>query len=103
MESYQPKTSLSERAGAMVPRLQGTDDRRSASALRKASYAARDRDRSMDPGTLDFVSQEDQDGDSDDEPLQADRLDEARGRRRALKILEARSRLPAAGMWRSLA
>jgi hypothetical protein len=84
----------------MVPRLPRTDDRRSASALRKASYAARDRDRSMDPGTLDFVSQEDQDGDSDDEPSQAD---EARGRRRALQILEARSKLPAAGMWRSLA
>jgi len=59
----------------------------------------------MDPGTLDFVSQVDegQDEESDEEPSQADPLDEARGRRRALKILEARNKLPAAGMWRSLA
>lgn len=89
----------------MAPRLSRTGDRRSASALRKASYAARDRDRSMDPGTLDFASQdeENRDDESDDELFQADPLDEARGRRRALKILEARNKLPAAGMWRSLA
>jgi hypothetical protein len=60
----------------------------------------------MDPGTLDFVSQDDggdEDDESDDEPSQMDLPDEARGRQRAFKILEARSKLPAAGMWRSLA
>jgi len=90
----------------MVPRLPIADDKRSTSALRKASYAARDRDRSMDPGTLDFISQDDEadeDDESDDELFQTDPLDEARGRRQAFKILEARNKLPAAGMWRSLA
>lgn len=106
LASYQPKTSLSDRAGAMVPPLPNMLGRHSASALRKASYAARDRGRSMDPGTLDFVSQDDEgdeDDESDDEPSQMDTPDEARGRQRAFKILEARSKLPAAGMWRSLA
>lgn len=103
LASYQPKTSLSDRAGAMVPPL--PNGRHSTSALRKASYAARDRDRSMDPGTLDFVSQDegDEDDESDDEPSQMGPHNEARGRQRAFKILEARSKLPAAGMWRSLA
>ncbi|KAG2156435.1 hypothetical protein DEU56DRAFT_767046 [Suillus clintonianus] len=106
LASYQPKTSLSDRASAMVPPLPNMVNRHSASALRKASYAARDRDRSMDPGTLDFVSQDDEgdeDDESDDELSQMDPPDEARGRQRALKILEARSKVPAAGMWRSLA
>ncbi|KAG1782864.1 hypothetical protein EV702DRAFT_959144 [Suillus placidus] len=106
LASYQPKTSLSDRAGAMVPPLPNIVGRYSTSALRKASYAARDRDRSMDPGTLDFVSQDDEgdeDDESDDEPSQTDPPNEARGRQRAFKILEARSKLPAAGMWRSLA
>jgi len=60
----------------------------------------------MDPGTLDFASQDgegDGEDESDDEPSRMDPPDEARGRQRALKILEARSKLPAAGMWRSLA
>lgn len=106
LASYQPKTSLSDRANAMVPPLPNMIGRHSTSALRKASYAARDRDRSMDPGTLDFVSQDDdghEDDESDDEPFPVDPPDEARGRQRAFKILEARSKLPAAGMWRSLA
>lgn len=106
LASYQPKTSLPDRASAMVPPLPNMVGRHSTSALRKASYAARDRNRSMDPGTLDFVSQDDEgdeDDESDDEPSQMDPLDEARGRQRAFKILEARSKLPAAGMWRSLA
>ncbi|KAG1805181.1 uncharacterized protein BJ212DRAFT_1392577 [Suillus subaureus] len=105
LASYQPKTSLPDRASAMVPPFPNMVGRHSTSALRKASYAARDRDRSMDPGTLDFVSHDegDEDDESDDEPSQMDPLDEARGRQRAFKILEARSKLPAAGMWRSLA
>ncbi|KAG1892012.1 hypothetical protein F4604DRAFT_1696881 [Suillus subluteus] len=106
LASYQPKTSLPDRASAMVPPLPNMVGKHSTSSLRKASYAARDRDRSMDPGTLDFVSPDDEgdeDDESDDEPSQMDPPDEARGRQRAFKILEARSKLPAAGMWRSLA
>lgn len=106
LASYQPKTSLPDRASAMVPPLPNMVCRHSTSALRKASYAARDRDRCMDPGTLDFISQDDEgdeDNESDDEPSQMDLPDESRGRQRALKILEARSKVPAAGMWRSLA
>jgi len=67
---------------------------------RKASYAARDRSRSLDPGALDFETigeEESIDGDDGDPGSLS------RGRRRALKILQARSTLPAEGMWRSLA
>jgi hypothetical protein len=71
-----------------------------SASYRKASYAARDRSRSLDPGTLDFESG------GDDESIDADDSESgslSRGRRRALKILQARSELPAEGMWRSLA
>lgn len=71
-----------------------------SASYRKASYAARDRSRSLDPGTLDFeAADDDENFDSDD----ADTGSLSRGRRRALKILQARSELPAEGMWRSLA
>ena len=71
-----------------------------SASYRKASYAARDRSRSFDPGALDFEAVD------DDENLDGDDGDTgslSRGRRRALKILQARSELPAEGMWRSLA
>lgn len=71
-----------------------------SASYRKASYAARDRSRSEDPGALDFEAVD------DDENLDGDDGDTgslSRGRRRALKILQARSELPAEGMWRSLA
>jgi hypothetical protein len=54
----------------------------------------------MDPGALDFEAVD------DDENLDGDDGDTgslSRGRRRALKILQVRSELPAEGMWRSLA
>lgn len=71
-----------------------------SASYRRASYAARDRSRSLDPGALDFESGGDDDGiDADD----GDAGSLSRGRRRALKILQARSELPAEGMWRSLA
>ncbi|KAI9448005.1 hypothetical protein H4582DRAFT_1897722, partial [Lactarius indigo] len=72
-----------------------------SASYRKASYAARDRSRSLDPGALDFETigdDESVDGDEGDHPGSL-----SRGRRRALKILQARSTLPAEGMWRSLA
>jgi hypothetical protein len=67
---------------------------------RKASYAAHDRIHSLDPGVNYFEADGDNesgdDGDNDGGTL-------SRGRRRALKILQARSELPDEGMWRSLA
>jgi hypothetical protein len=71
-----------------------------SASYRKASYAARDRSRSLDPGALDFEAVD------DSENLDGDDVDTgslSRGQRRALKILQARSELPAEGMWRSLA
>ncbi|KAI0304058.1 hypothetical protein BC826DRAFT_981235, partial [Russula brevipes] len=71
-----------------------------SASYRKASYAARDRSRSLDPGALDF------EGGGDDDSIDGDDGDAgslSRGRRRALKILQARSELPDEGMWRSLA
>ncbi|EPQ59003.1 hypothetical protein GLOTRDRAFT_135997 [Gloeophyllum trabeum ATCC 11539] len=104
--SYQPKTSLSDRPGVLVPPLPPNQRRRSSgefssSTLRKASYAERDRMRNMDPGALDFAAEdvdEDEDTDNDNIPQVG-----SVGRQRALKILEARSKVPSASMWRSLA
>jgi hypothetical protein len=71
-----------------------------SASYRKASYAARDRSRSLDPGTLDFEAGGDEESiDGDD----GDAGSLSRGRRRALEILQARSELPDEGMWRSLA
>jgi hypothetical protein len=97
--TYQPKTSLSDYQGQMVPALRAADDERlSSAALRKASYAERDLARSMDPGALDFLTHDDEDyGDEDGAGTGS------RGRQNALKILQARSKLPSDGMWRSLA
>ncbi|KAK7696035.1 hypothetical protein QCA50_000676 [Cerrena zonata] len=102
--SYQPKTSLSDRPGVLVPTF-----RKSSAALRKASYAERDRMRSIDPGIVDFVDEDDgeDEDDEDDDAVLGDDVNVqqvgGRARRRALKILQARDSVPAAGMWRSLA
>ncbi|KAI0307139.1 hypothetical protein B0F90DRAFT_1813941 [Multifurca ochricompacta] len=78
-----------------------------SASYRRASYAARDRSRSLDPGALDFETGAlDFEIDGDDESMDGDDGDVSslsRGRRRALRILQARSELPAEGMWRSLA
>lgn len=71
-----------------------------SASYRKASYAARDRSRSLDPGPLDFEAVDDDESPDGDD---GDTGSLSRGRRRALKILQARSELPAEGMWRSLA
>ncbi|EGO02123.1 hypothetical protein SERLA73DRAFT_86323 [Serpula lacrymans var. lacrymans S7.3] len=105
LASYQPKATLSD-PSTLVPPLPGAGRSLSSSAFRKASYAERDRSRLMDPGALDFVAQGDEDedeSDSEDEPSKADAFEGGRGRQRAFKILQARSKIPAAGMWRSLA
>ena len=106
LASYQPKTSLSDRAGMVVPAFPDGRRRTSSATLRRASYAERDRSRSIDPGALDFIigdGEEAEDDQSDEEPTKANVADEGRGRQRAFKILQARSKVPEAGMWMSLA
>lgn len=96
LTSYQPKTSLSDRPGILVPPLRATS-KVSSEALKRASYAERDRMRSIDPGALDFTADDD---DEEDDELEDEAEREAvggKGRQRALKILEARSELPAEG------
>ncbi|CAL1701067.1 unnamed protein product [Somion occarium] len=97
MQSYQPKTSLSDRPGVLVPAL-----RKNSSAALKASYAERDRFRSIDPGIVDFAD-EDEDDEEDEDDVRNGEDVGGRARQRALKILQARDSVPAAGMWRSLA
>lgn len=78
----------------------------SSAMLRRASYAERDRSRAIDPGALDFIAGDGEDAeedDSDEEPSRANVVEEGRGRQRAFKILQARSKIPEAGMWMSLA
>ncbi|THH31306.1 hypothetical protein EUX98_g2884 [Antrodiella citrinella] len=102
--SYQPKTSLSDRPGVLVPPLRKTQ----SEALKRASYAERDRARSIDPGTLDFTAEEEEKDDPEEEDVVENVEVGGRGRQHALKILEARSEfadilMVASGMWRSLA
>lgn len=79
----------------------------SSATIRKAKYAERDRSRSMDPGALDFATEEDEEDTGDqmegDQIAIETQVSGERGRKQALKILKARSELPEAGMWRSLA
>jgi hypothetical protein len=100
LASYKPQTSIPER-----PVVDATSNT-STTALRKAVYAERDRSRSIDPGALDFEEEEEQDHliANEDDVKQNDTADAGdRGRNQALKILQAGSEVPEAGMWRSLA
>ncbi|GJJ07407.1 hypothetical protein Clacol_001609 [Clathrus columnatus] len=91
------KTSLTDKQGILVPPLK-FDKPKSSTAMRKAVYADRDLSRSVDPGpTLNM--DEEIDEESPENPID----DQDRGRRHALSILQARSTVPEAGMWRSLA
>ncbi|KAH7887398.1 hypothetical protein F5I97DRAFT_1941864 [Phlebopus sp. FC_14] len=102
LASYQPKSSLQERAGSTTRSQQAAGRHASSASLRRASYAERDRSRLMDPGALDFATEDDENGDeseNEEEPGKADLLDEGRGRQRALKILEAQRKVPAAGIY----
>ena len=105
LASYKPATVFEEPSSPTpVP----SNKPLSSAAIRKAAYLARDRNRSMDPGTLDFaVEEEDEDeesGESEPEQGKAEASDAGgKGRKHALRILQARSELPADGMWRSLA
>ena len=77
----------------------------SSATIRKALYTARDRNRAIDPGALDFPVDEDDEDESEESDDEQDRIREVgeQGRRNALKIIQARDELPAEGMWRSLA
>ncbi|PFH49246.1 hypothetical protein AMATHDRAFT_5063 [Amanita thiersii Skay4041] len=105
LASYQPKTSLTDRPGTIVPALISRYP--SAAALRRAAYAERDRIRAMDPGALDFATEdEEEEAESSEIETEEDQVEVyegVRGRKRALKILQARSEIPEEGMWRSLA
>ena len=73
----------------------------SATAIRRAMYAERDRARSIDPGpTLDFDEQDELE--DEDEYGSQNIGDGERARHHALSILQARSVIPEAGMWRSM-
>lgn len=98
LASYQPKGPLSDPKDALGPPLHSKAGINST-ALRKAAYAERDRSRSFDPGALDFQAEMDDEDSNDDTPPEVGE----RGRKQALKILQARSELPEEGMWRSLA
>lgn len=112
--ALQPKTSLADRPGVLVPALRaaglaasfvppprGLALVSSSAAARRASYAERDLRRAFDPGALDFaaVAEDEEPGTPGEEGEEVG----GRGRQRALKILQARSELPDEGMWRSLA
>ena len=105
LASYVPKSNL---ADENEPGPSSTTHKVSSSvALRKAAYAERDRSRLMDPGALDFADEEvdEEEGGESESELQGNTDGDVggRGRKRALKILQARSELPPSGMWRSLA
>ncbi|KAF8954286.1 hypothetical protein BDZ97DRAFT_1677233 [Flammula alnicola] len=102
LASYRPLTVLSE-ANTSLGRGNKVV---SSTAIRRAVYAERDRFRSMDPGALDFATEEDKDEvASEESEHDQPKVDDAgeKGRKQALKILQARSELPGEGMWRSLA
>ena len=111
--SLQPKTSLTDRPGALVPPLttiseEGDDidipseseKKKSAAARRRMVYAERDRVREMDPGMLDFTNAGADVPDLDDDGVD---VSVSRSRQHALNIIKARNSVPAEGMWRSLA
>ena len=87
--AYEPKTSLSDRPGMLVPALRGSS---ASSSLRRASYAERDRVRPVDPGALDFAVDDEYDDDVDSDPETG-----GKARQRALRILKARNEMPPAG------
>jgi len=105
LASYQPERTVPSLASKHAV---------SAAAMRRASYAERDRQRAMDPGALDFATEDDEEeGESTEEEVDASAVAGAasdveaemgtRSRRRALRILQKRSEIPEEGMWRSLA
>ncbi|KAH8829818.1 hypothetical protein DL96DRAFT_904698 [Flagelloscypha sp. PMI_526] len=98
--SYQPGAELMALPSQSLPATSG-----SSKSIRRARYAERDRARSIDPGHLAFVVEEDGDDNESligppdsDEQQSGQKSDKA-----ALRILQKRAEIPDAGMWRSLA
>lgn len=90
-----PKGALSNRA-ASPPAV----DRATAAALRRASYAERDRRRQIDPGALDFAAGDDEDGEGDDDvPDMVEQEGEVKSRKIALTIIQKRDSLPPDGTY----
>jgi hypothetical protein len=107
VSSYRPKTAMPNQPRSSIngdiPSVPYCQEIPSSTAIRKAKYAERDRSRSMDPGALDFATGEEDDVEEETETDQMEFESGERARRQALRILKARSELPEAGMWRSLA
>lgn len=100
----EPKTSLHNEPGALVPALKL--DTQSTRQTRERTYALRDLARSVDPGpVLELQAAEDAAEDTDEE--EEDTLGEIssaeRVRRRTMRIVQRQSGVPDAGMWRSVA
>ncbi|KDR84066.1 hypothetical protein GALMADRAFT_151088 [Galerina marginata CBS 339.88] len=106
LASYRSPAAIPEQP-SVPPSPGGTGRALSSSAIRRAAYAERDRNRSMDPGALDFATEEDEDEEESEgevEQANAETPDAGeKARKHALRILQARSELPGEGMWRSLA
>lgn len=69
--------------------------------MRRASYAERDRMRSIDPGALDFVIDEEELEEMDKLPLENNQVG-GKSMQRALNILQKQSEIPGAGTCFSL-
>jgi len=103
LSSYRPQNALPTLPEQDVA--SNSTKQLSSTSIRKATYAERDRARSLDPGPLDFAAEEEdaeEDIDDEDDSHIADDVGE-KARKKALRILQARSELPEEGMWRSLA
>ncbi|KZT72533.1 hypothetical protein DAEQUDRAFT_722686 [Daedalea quercina L-15889] len=92
----QPKTSLTDRPGLLVPVLRTP----SSVAARRLVYAERDRNRHIDPGAFEL---DDAGDDEEDDNAVPDPQVGSLAAKRALQILEAAGGVPSEGMWRSLA
>ena len=90
--SLQPKTSLTDRPGLLVPAL-----RTSSAAVRRQVYAERDRSRQIDPGAFELDDTGDEEEEDDREP---NLLVGSLAEKRALQILEAADGVPAEGQSR---
>ncbi|KAF6762051.1 hypothetical protein DFP72DRAFT_1061336 [Ephemerocybe angulata] len=107
LASYQPTHAMPEAEASTDVPVKPNGKPLSSSAIRKAMYAERDRTRLVDPGLESMIEEDEEDESEVENEEEAARLEAllstTRGRRRALKILQAANQLPEAGMWRSLA
>lgn len=71
--------------------------------VRRQAHAERDRLRAIDPGILDFVTDDDDEHTESGNTESTNCVSSSRGKQYALKIIAARNAIPEEGMWRSLA